>query len=56
LSQFGYLSPKARNPSSGGNLLAQDSWENAIKEFQGFAGLNITGKPLVIIIMLQTAS
>lgn len=43
LSQYGYLSPKARNPSSGGNLLAQDAWENAIREFQGFAGLNITG-------------
>lgn len=44
LSQFGYLSPKARNPTSGGNLLAQDSWENAIREFQSFAGLNITGE------------
>lgn len=44
LSQYGYLSPKARNPTSGGNLLAQESWETAIREFQGFAGLNITGK------------
>lgn len=43
LSQFGYLNPKARNPSNGGNLLSQESWENAIREFQGFAGLNITG-------------
>lgn len=46
LSQYGYLSAKARNPTSGGNLLAQDSWETAIREFQGFAGLNITGKQL----------
>ncbi|KAL7023987.1 hypothetical protein ACKWTF_012864 [Chironomus riparius] len=44
LSQYGYLSPKARNPTSGGNLLSQDSWETAIREFQGFAGLNITGE------------
>lgn len=44
LSQYGYLNPKARNPTSGGNLLAQESWESAIKDFQGFAGLNITGK------------
>lgn len=44
LSQYGYLSPKARNPTSGGNLLAQEAWENAIREFQGFAGLNVTGK------------
>jgi hypothetical protein len=44
LSQYGYLSPKARNPTSGGNLLAQDAWENAVREFQGFAGLNITGR------------
>lgn len=44
LSQYGYLSPKARNPTSGGNLLAQDAWQTAIKEFQGFAGLNVTGK------------
>lgn len=46
LSQFGYLSPKVRNPSNGGNLLSQESWENAIREFQGFAGLNVTGKKL----------
>lgn len=44
LSQFGYLSPKARNPSSGGNLLAEDAWQNAVKDFQGFAGINITGE------------
>jgi Putative peptidoglycan binding domain len=43
LSQYGYLSANARNPTSGGNLLSQDSWENAIREFQGFAGLNVTG-------------
>lgn len=46
LSQYGYLSPKARNPTSGGNLLAQESWETAIREFQGFAGLNVTGKTI----------
>lgn len=46
LSQYGYLSPKARNPTSGGNLLAQEAWETAIRDFQGFAGLNITGKRL----------
>lgn len=33
-----------RNPSSGGNLLSQESWENSIREFQAFAGLNVTGK------------
>lgn len=43
LSQFGYLSPKYRNPTSG-NLLDQDTWEKAIMEFQSFAGLNVTGE------------
>ena len=44
LSQYGYLSPKVRNPSSGGNLLSQESWETSIREFQAFAGLNVTGR------------
>jgi matrix metalloproteinase-14 (membrane-inserted) len=43
LSQFGYLSPRARNPS-GGNLIDRESWEKAIMDFQNFAGLNATGK------------
>ncbi|XP_053675334.1 matrix metalloproteinase-14-like [Anopheles nili] len=43
LSQFGYLSPRYRNPTSG-NLLDQDTWEKAIMEFQSFAGLNATGE------------
>lgn len=43
LSQFGYLSPRARNPS-GGNLIDKTTWEKAIKDFQSFAGLNATGK------------
>ncbi|XP_055602632.1 matrix metalloproteinase-14 isoform X2 [Uranotaenia lowii] len=42
LSQFGYLSAKYRNPTSG-NLLDEDTWEKAIMEFQSFAGLNVTG-------------
>ncbi|XP_053689542.1 stromelysin-3 [Sabethes cyaneus] len=43
LSQFGYLSAKFRNPTSG-NLLDKDTWEKAIMEFQSFAGLNVTGE------------
>ncbi|XP_062543183.1 matrix metalloproteinase-14-like isoform X3 [Armigeres subalbatus] len=43
LSQFGYLSAKYRNPTSG-SLLEKDTWEKAIMEFQSFAGLNITGE------------
>ncbi|XP_058465881.1 matrix metalloproteinase-14 isoform X2 [Malaya genurostris] len=43
LSQFGYLSAKYRNPTSG-NLLDKDTWEKAIMEFQSFAGLNATGE------------
>ncbi|XP_058837525.1 matrix metalloproteinase-19 isoform X1 [Topomyia yanbarensis] len=43
LSQFGYLSAKFRNPTSG-NLLDKDTWEKAIMEFQSFAGLNTTGE------------
>ena len=42
LSQFGYLSARARNPNTG-NLIDASSWEKAIADFQGFAGLNITG-------------
>lgn len=43
LSQFGYLSAKFRNPTSG-SLLEKDTWEKAIMEFQSFAGLNVTGE------------
>ncbi|XP_055380264.1 matrix metalloproteinase-2 isoform X2 [Condylostylus longicornis] len=43
LSQFGYLPPAARNPSSGG-LLDETTWVKAIQEFQSFAGLNVTGE------------
>lgn len=43
LSQFGYLPPAVRNPSSG-QLLSQDALSDAIKEFQSFAGLNVTGE------------
>lgn len=43
LSQFGYLPPSTRNPSSG-NLIDEETWTNAIKEFQSFAGVNITGE------------
>lgn len=43
LSQFGYLPPSARNPANGG-LLDRDTWSKAIMDFQGFAGVNITGK------------
>lgn len=42
LSQFGYLPPAVRNPSSG-MLLSQEAMTDAIKEFQAFAGLNVTG-------------
>ncbi|XP_021941826.1 matrix metalloproteinase-14 isoform X4 [Zootermopsis nevadensis] len=43
LSQFGYLNPKVRNPSSG-TIIAADTMKKAIIEFQAFAGLNITGE------------
>lgn len=42
LSQFGYLPPSARNPSNGG-LLDSNTWSKAIMDFQGFAGVNVTG-------------
>jgi matrix metalloproteinase-14 (membrane-inserted) len=42
LSQFGYLNPQVRNPSSG-TIIAADAMRKAIVEFQAFAGLNITG-------------
>jgi hypothetical protein len=42
LSQFGYLNPQVRNPSSG-TIIAADAMKKAIVEFQVFAGLNITG-------------
>lgn len=43
LAQYGYLSPSVRNPSSG-HIMDESSWRRAIAEFQGFAGLNATGK------------
>nr|XP_014285519.1 matrix metalloproteinase-14-like [Halyomorpha halys] len=43
LSQFGYLPPSVRNPSSG-MLLSEEAMTDAIKEFQAFAGLNVTGE------------
>ncbi|XP_044743509.1 matrix metalloproteinase-19 isoform X2 [Chrysoperla carnea] len=43
LSQFGYLNPALRNPSSG-SILSEESWTKAIAEFQSFAGLNVTGE------------
>nr|XP_014271580.1 matrix metalloproteinase-14-like [Halyomorpha halys] len=43
LSQFGYLPPSVRN-SSFGELLSPETITDAIKEFQSFAGLDVTGK------------
>lgn len=43
LSQYGYLNPSLRNPSSS-NLMDEQTWKNAIAEFQSFAGLNATGE------------
>lgn len=43
MSQFGYLPPSARNPTSGG-LIDASTWTKAIMDFQGFAGLNATGE------------
>ncbi|KAL1450024.1 hypothetical protein WDU94_002486 [Cyamophila willieti] len=42
LSQFGYLSPIIRNPSSG-MLMSEETLARAVMEFQNFAGLNLTG-------------
>ncbi|XP_077295202.1 matrix metalloproteinase 1 [Arctopsyche grandis] len=42
LSQFGYLNPNVRNPSSGA-LMDADALVKAISEFQSFAGVNVTG-------------
>ncbi|XP_069668849.1 stromelysin-3 isoform X2 [Periplaneta americana] len=42
LSQFGYMNPTFRNPSSG-TLIAAETMKKAIEDFQAFAGLNITG-------------
>lgn len=47
LSQFGYLPPSARNPANGG-LLDSSTWSKAIMDFQGFAGVNVTGKILLM--------
>nr|XP_014271579.2 collagenase 3-like [Halyomorpha halys] len=43
LSEFGYLPPSVRNPSFD-QLLSQEALTDAIKEFQSFTGLNVTGK------------
>lgn len=42
LSQFGYIPPLA-NRDSGEAVLDSTTWTNAIKEFQEFGGLNVTG-------------
>ncbi|CAB3385904.1 Hypothetical predicted protein [Cloeon dipterum] len=42
LSQFGYLNANLKNPGSG-NLISEDALISAIKDFQAFAQLNITG-------------
>ena len=42
LSQYGYMSPSVRNPESS-HLMTEEAYTNAIKEFQAFAGLNVTG-------------
>ncbi|XP_055920661.1 matrix metalloproteinase-19 isoform X1 [Eupeodes corollae] len=43
LSQFGYLPATARNPANGA-LLDSNIWTKAIQDFQGFAGVNVTGE------------
>jgi Putative peptidoglycan binding domain len=42
LSQFGYLGSNVRNPGAG-NIIDESAMELAIKEFQEFAHLNVTG-------------
>ncbi|XP_059487299.1 matrix metalloproteinase-14 isoform X2 [Neocloeon triangulifer] len=43
LSQFGYLSANLKNPGAG-NLITEDAMVNAIKDFQSFAQINVTGE------------
>ncbi|XP_073984475.1 matrix metalloproteinase 1 isoform X2 [Rhodnius prolixus] len=42
LAQFGYLPAQMTNPNSG-HLMTQEAMADAIREFQAFAGLNVTG-------------
>lgn len=42
LSEYGYLSPRVRNPQSG-HLMSEETMTKAIMEFQAFASLNLTG-------------
>uniref|UniRef100_A0A0A9Z365 Matrix metalloproteinase-14 n=2 Tax=Lygus hesperus TaxID=30085 RepID=A0A0A9Z365_LYGHE len=43
LSEYGYLPASTRNPTSE-HLMDEETYMNALKEFQAFAGLNITGQ------------
>ncbi|XKL61023.1 hypothetical protein PGB90_008080 [Kerria lacca] len=43
LSEYGYLSPRVRNPQSG-HLMSEETMTKAIMEFQAFASLNLTGE------------
>lgn len=42
LSEYGYLSPRMRNPQSG-HLMSEETMSKALMEFQAFANLNLTG-------------
>lgn len=42
LSEYGYLSPRVRNPQSG-HLMSEETMSKALMEFQAFANLNLTG-------------
>lgn len=42
LSEYGYLSPRVRNPQSG-HLMSEEAMSKALMEFQAFANLNLTG-------------
>ncbi len=43
LAEYGYLSPRVKNPQSG-HLMSEETMTKAIMEFQSFASLNLTGK------------
>jgi len=43
LSQFGYLKANFKNPGAG-NLISEDAMVSAIKDFQSFAQINVTGE------------
>ncbi|CAA9999914.1 unnamed protein product [Nesidiocoris tenuis] len=43
LSEYGYLPASSKNPTSE-NLMDEETFLNAIREFQAFAGINITGR------------